>query len=84
MVADPAGYYEEDRKGDTMAEPINVKCPSCDQILASADESGLVNVLREHLYEEHALETPPERIRENVAAQLRDFDGYNARTISTA
>ena len=22
---------------------------------------------------------PPERVRENVAAQLRDFDGYNAR-----
>jgi hypothetical protein len=42
-----------------MAEPINVKCPSCDQILASADESSLVNVLREHLYEEHALEMPP-------------------------
>jgi hypothetical protein len=84
MVAGPAGYYEEDRKGDTMAEPINVKCPSCDQILASADESGLVNVLREHLYEEHALEMPPERIRENVAAQLRDFDGYNARPISGA
>jgi hypothetical protein len=44
-----------------MPEPINVKCPSCDQILATADESGLVNILREHLYEEHALEMPPER-----------------------
>jgi hypothetical protein len=65
-----------------MSEPINVKCPSCDQVFASADESGLVNVLREHLYEEHALEMPPERVRENVAAQLRDFDGYNARPIS--
>jgi hypothetical protein len=48
------------------------------------DESGLVNVLREHLYEEHALEMPPERIRENVAAQLQSFDGYNARPISGA
>jgi len=67
-----------------MAEPINVKCPSCDQILASADEAGLVNVLREHLYKEHALEMLPERIQENVAAQLRDFDGYNARPISGA
>jgi hypothetical protein len=84
MVAGPTGYYEEDRKGGTMAEPINVKCPSCDQILAAADEGDLVNVLHEHLYEEHALEVPPERVRENVAAQLRDFDGYNARPISGA
>ena len=67
-----------------MAEPINLKCPSCDQILASADEGGLVNILREHLYEEHALEMPPERVRENVVAQLRDFDGYNARPFSGA
>jgi hypothetical protein len=68
----------------SMLDPIKVKCPSCDQKLAAADESGLVNVLREHLYEEHALEMPPERVRENVAAQLRDFDGYNARPISGA
>jgi hypothetical protein len=67
-----------------MPEPINVKCPSCDQILATADESGLVNILREHLYEEHALEMPAERVRENVAAQLREFDGYNARPVSGA
>jgi hypothetical protein len=67
-----------------MPEPIDVKCPSCDQKLAATDESGLVNVLREHLYAEHALEMPPERVRENVAAQLRDFDGYNARPISGA
>jgi hypothetical protein len=53
-----------------MPEPINVKCPSCSQTLASADESGLVNVLQEHLYEEHALEMPRERVRENVSAQL--------------
>jgi hypothetical protein len=67
-----------------MAEPINAKCPSCDQILEAADEGGLVNDLREHLYEEHALEIPSERLRENVSAQLRDFDGYNARPISGA
>lgn len=67
-----------------MPESTKVKCPSCDQILAAADASGLVNVLREHLYEEHALEMPLERVRENVAAQLRDFDGYNARPISGA
>jgi hypothetical protein len=67
-----------------MPEPINLKCPSCDQILAAADESGLVSVLQEHLYEEHTLEMPRERVRENVAAQLRDLDGYNARPISGA
>ncbi len=67
-----------------MPEPMDVKCPSCNQKLAAADESGLVNVLQEHLYEEHALEMPRERVRENVAAQLRDFDGYNARPISGA
>jgi len=27
---------------------------------------------------------PRERVRENVSAQLRDFDGYNARPISGA
>ncbi len=67
-----------------MPEPINVTCPSCEQVFTTADESGLVKALREHLYEEHALEMPPERVRENVAAQLREFDGYNARPISGA
>ena len=67
-----------------MAESISVKCPSCDQILAAANQGGLVNVLQEHLYEEHALEMPRERVRENVSAQLKDFDGYNARPISGA
>ena len=67
-----------------MSESINVKCPSCEQVFATADEGGLVNILREHLYEEHGLEVPPERVRENVAAQLREFDGYNARPISGA
>jgi hypothetical protein len=43
-----------------------------------------VSVLQEHLYEEHGLEVPLDRVRENVAAQLRDFDGYNARPISGA
>jgi hypothetical protein len=67
-----------------MPEPVDVKCPSCDQMLAADDERDLVKVLQEHLYEEHALEMPRERVRENVAAQLRDFDGYNARPISGA
>jgi hypothetical protein len=84
MAAGPPGYYEEDRKGGIMPELINAKCPSCGENLAAPDESGLVNVLQEHLYEEHALEMPPERVRENVVAQLRDFDGYNARPISGA
>ena len=39
---------------------------------------------QEHLYEEHALEMPPERIRESVATQLQGSDGYNARPISGA
>jgi hypothetical protein len=43
-----------------------------------------VDELKRHLYDEHAVEMPPERVRENVAAQLRDFDGYNARPISGA
>jgi hypothetical protein len=67
-----------------MSESMNAKCPSCEKVFASADERGLVNILREHLYEEHALEMPPERVRENVAAQLQEFDGYNARPISGA
>ena len=67
-----------------MAEPISVKCPACQSDIRAADESGLVSVLQEHLYEEHALEMPSERVRENVSAQLKDFDGYNARPISGA
>ena len=67
-----------------MPEQQIVKCPSCDQKLAAADESSLVNVLHEHMYDKHALEMPRERVRENVAAQLKDFDGYNARPISGA
>ena len=31
-----------------------------------------------------APEIPPERVRENVSAQLKVFDGYNARPISGA
>ena len=67
-----------------MLEQPTVKCPSCESDLRAADESGLVSVLREHLYEEHALEMPRERVRENVSAQLKDFDGYNARPIGGA
>jgi transcription initiation factor IIE alpha subunit len=65
-------------------EELTVKCPSCGQILTAADESRLVDSLQQHLHEKHAVEMPPERVRENVAAQLRDFDGYNARPISGA
>jgi predicted small metal-binding protein len=67
-----------------MLEQPTVKCPSCQSDIRAADESGLVSVLQEHLYEEHALDMPRERIRENVSAQLKDFDGYNARPISGA
>jgi transcription initiation factor IIE alpha subunit len=67
-----------------MPEPISVKCPSCESDIQATDESRLVNSLQQHLYEKHAIEIPLERVRENVAAQLRDFDGYNARPISGA
>ena len=67
-----------------MLEQPTVKCPSCESDIRAADESGLVSVLQGHLYEEHALEIPPERVRESVSAQLKDFDGYNARPISGA
>jgi endogenous inhibitor of DNA gyrase (YacG/DUF329 family) len=67
-----------------MPEPISVKCPSCESDVQAADESRLVDSLQQHLYEKHAIEMPLERVRENVAAQLRDFDGYNARPISGA
>ena len=39
------------------------------------DQSGLVSVLQEHLYEEHALKMQSERVRENVSAQLKDVEG---------
>jgi predicted small metal-binding protein len=67
-----------------MPEQPTVKCPSCESDIRAADESGLVDGLRQHLYEKHGMEMPPERVRENVAAQLRNFDGYNARPISGA
>ena len=67
-----------------MLEQPTVKCPSCESDIRAADESGLVNVSREHLHEEHALEMPLDRVRENVSAQLRDVDRYNARPISGA
>jgi predicted small metal-binding protein len=65
-------------------EQPTVKCPSCESDIRAADESDLVNVLQEHLYEEHALQMPRERVRENISAQLKDFDGYKARPISGA
>ena len=67
-----------------MLEQPTVKCPSCESDIRAADESDLVNVLQEHLYEEHALQMPRERLRENISAQLKDFDGYKARPISGA
>jgi predicted small metal-binding protein len=67
-----------------MLEQPTVKCPSCESDIRAADESDLVNVLQEHLYEEHALQIPRERVRENISAQLKDFDGYKARPISGA
>ena len=67
------------------AKAIIAKCPSCDQVFSRTQTTGgFVKVLRNHLYEEHALEMPPERVRENVADQLRNFHGYNARPISGA
>ena len=45
---------------------------------------GLVNVLQERLYEEHPPEMPDERVCESVAAQPKDFFGYNAGSISGA
>jgi hypothetical protein len=67
-----------------MLEQPTVKWPSCESDIRAADERGLVDVLQEHLYEEHALEMPRQRVREKVSAQLKDFDGYNARPISGA
>jgi hypothetical protein len=67
-----------------MLEQPTVKCPSCESDIRAAEESDLVNVLQEHLYEEHALQMPRERVRENISAQLKDFDGYKARPISGA
>jgi predicted small metal-binding protein len=67
-----------------MLEQPTVKCPSCESDIRAADESGLVNVLQEHLCEEHALQMPRERVRENISAQLKELDGYKARPISGA
>ena len=67
-----------------MPEQPTVKCPSCEGAIRADDESGLVDGLLRHLYEKHGVEMPPERVRENVAAQLRNVDGYNARPISGA
>jgi hypothetical protein len=67
-----------------MPEQVVVKCPSCQREIWGEDENALVNGLQRHLGDEHDLEVPAERVRENVVAQLRDFDGYNARPISGA
>ncbi len=67
-----------------MPEQVVVKCPSCGREIRAEDEDALVSDLQRHLGDEHDLEVPAERVRENVVAQLRDFDGYNARPISGA
>ncbi len=67
-----------------MPEQLVVKCPSCGRDIRAEDEDALVSDLQRHLGDEHDLEVPAERVRENVVAQLRDFDGYNARPISGA
>ncbi len=51
-----------------MLEQPTLKCPSCQSDIQATDESDLVNVLQAHLYEEHALQMPRERVRENVCA----------------
>jgi predicted small metal-binding protein len=79
-----AGYAGASDEGGLMPDQLVVRCPSCDHDIQAADEDGLVNDLQQHLRDEHDLEMPVERVRENVAAQLRDFDGYNARPISGA
>ena len=43
-----------------MPEPMDAKCPSCEQNLTAADGDGLANALREHLHEKHALEVQPD------------------------
>jgi transcription initiation factor IIE alpha subunit len=35
-----------------MSEPINVKCPSCDQVFANADESDLMSRLERETRQE--------------------------------
>ena len=67
-----------------MPEKLVVKCPSCGREIRGEDENALESALQRHLADEHDLEVPAERVRENVVAQLRDFDGYNARPISGA
>lgn len=66
------------------ADRFGVECPSCHGAVEAQDENGLVDALQGHLADEHELEMPRERVRENVAAQLRGVDGYNARPISGA
>jgi len=65
-----------------MPEQLTVKCPSCRSDIRAIGENRPVDSLRQHQYERHAIEMAPERVRKNVAAQLRDSDGYNARPIS--
>jgi predicted small metal-binding protein len=67
-----------------MPDQPGARCPSCGREIRAADENGLVSELQRHLRDEHEIEAPDERVRENVVAQLKNFDGYNARPISGA
>jgi hypothetical protein len=67
-----------------MPEPIASSAPRATGSLRPPTKGGLVNVLQERLYEEHPPEMPHERVCEIVAAQPKDFFGYNARSISGA
>lgn len=78
------GMTPETHKGANLPEQLTVKCPSCESDIRAVDRSGLVDGLRQHLDEQHGFEMDPERVRENVAAQLRNVDGYNSRPISGA
>ena len=67
-----------------MPEQLTVKCPSCESDIQAPDESRLMDGLQQLLYHKHAIGMPPERVPENVGAQLRNFHSYNARPISGA
>jgi hypothetical protein len=73
-IYEMASRYKQEPERGHHARADGRQVPVVGQKLAAADESGLANVLQEHLHEEHALEMPRERVRENVAAQLKDFD----------
>jgi predicted small metal-binding protein len=65
-----------------LPEQPKVTCPSCERRIEASNADALSENLWQHLRDEHDIELPPERVRENVAAQLEGFDGYNARPMS--